>query len=173
MYYRGGVGSFSQHWLGLPSRPASFTQTKACGAETIGNSERLAEYGWRPHRDFLDRKNLQRASTYWYMREKQRGTVSSNSRFQMVLVQQYSANLSNRCITSYYRHRCSCPRSGDCRRASRATVMETDHNNMEDNMENTRAGEAFALKETPLCFLPTQLLLCSEQYGGPGRRRGH
>ena len=30
------------------------------------------------------------------MRETQRGTVSSNSRFQTILVQQYSANLSGR-----------------------------------------------------------------------------
>ena len=37
-------------------------------------------------------KNL--SSTYWYMLEKQRGMVSSNSRFQAVLYRQYSANLS-------------------------------------------------------------------------------
>ena len=34
------------------------------------------------------------ASAYWYMREKQKGTVSSNSRFLTVLSQQYPANLS-------------------------------------------------------------------------------
>ena len=33
------------------------------------------------------------------MRETQRGTVSSNSRFQAVLFQQYSANLSSMIIT--------------------------------------------------------------------------
>ena len=56
--------------------------------------ERLAEYGWKPHRDLLAQKSLSRASIYWYMRETQRGTVSSNSRFQTVLFQQCSANLS-------------------------------------------------------------------------------
>ena len=30
--------------------------------------ERLAEYGWKPHRDLLAQKNLSRASIYWYMR---------------------------------------------------------------------------------------------------------
>ena len=44
--------------------------------------ERLAEYGWKPHRVFSAQNNLLRASIYWYMREQQRGTVSSNSRFQ-------------------------------------------------------------------------------------------
>ena len=34
------------------------------------------------------------APSYRYMRKTQGGTVSSNSRFQTVLVQQYSANLS-------------------------------------------------------------------------------
>ena len=34
------------------------------------------------------------ASICWYMRETQRGTVSSNSRFQTVPFQQYSANPS-------------------------------------------------------------------------------
>ena len=57
-------------------------------------SLRLAEYGWKPHRVFLGQKSLSRASMYWYMREKRRGTVSSNSRFQTELFQQYSANLS-------------------------------------------------------------------------------
>ena len=56
--------------------------------------DRLAEYGWKPHRDCLARKNLSRASVYWHMHETQRGTVSSKSRFQTVLFQQYSANLS-------------------------------------------------------------------------------
>ena len=35
------------------------------------------------------------ASFHWYMQEKQRGTVSSNSRFQTVRFRQYSANLSS------------------------------------------------------------------------------
>ena len=34
------------------------------------------------------------ASIHWYMREGQRGTVSSSSRSRTVLVQQYSANIS-------------------------------------------------------------------------------
>ena len=57
--------------------------------------ERLAEYGWKPHRDSLARKTLSRASIYWYMREKQRGMVASNSRFQRELFQRYSINLSH------------------------------------------------------------------------------
>ena len=56
--------------------------------------ERLAEFGWKPHRDLLAQKSLSRASIYWHMRETQRGTVSSNSRFRTVLIQQYSADLS-------------------------------------------------------------------------------
>ena len=39
-------------------------------------------------------KNTSPASFYWYVREKQKGTVSSNLRFQTVPFQQYSANLS-------------------------------------------------------------------------------
>ena len=57
--------------------------------------ERLAEYGWKSHRVFVVKKNLSRASMYCYMREQPRGMVSSNSRFQTVLFQQYSANLSD------------------------------------------------------------------------------
>ena len=56
--------------------------------------ERLAERDRKPHRDLLARKSLSRASTYMCMREQQRGTVSSNSRFQTALIQQYSADLS-------------------------------------------------------------------------------
>ena len=41
-------------------------------------------------------KNLSRPSAYWYIREKQRGTASSNSRFQPAPFQRYSANLSVR-----------------------------------------------------------------------------
>ena len=52
-------------------------------------SERLAEYGWKPHRVVLGSN-----TSYWYMCEKQRGTVSSNWLFQTVLFQQYSANLA-------------------------------------------------------------------------------
>ena len=35
-------------------------------------SERLAEYGWKPHRIVVAQKGLSRASIDWYMREKQR-----------------------------------------------------------------------------------------------------
>ena len=59
-------------------------------------NERLAEYGRKPHRDVLAQKGISLASIYWYMRETQKGTVSSNSRFKTVLVQQYSANLSSK-----------------------------------------------------------------------------
>ena len=47
-----------------------------------------------PHRFFVAQANISRASIYLYMRGKQGGTVSSNSRFQTVQFQQYSANLS-------------------------------------------------------------------------------
>ena len=57
-------------------------------------NQSLAEYGWKPHRIVGAQKSISRASTHWYMREKQGGTVSSNSRFQTVLFKQYSANLS-------------------------------------------------------------------------------
>ena len=56
--------------------------------------ERLAEYGWNPHRDFLARTNRSQSSIYWYVREQHRGTVSLNSKCQRVLSQEYSANLS-------------------------------------------------------------------------------
>ena len=46
---------------------------------------------------FRLKRKLSRASIYWHMREKQRGTVSSNSRFQTVLFQQCSANRSTVC----------------------------------------------------------------------------
>ena len=52
---------------------------------TVGN---LIEIVWV-------NKNLSRASSYQYVHETQRGTASSHSRFQTVLFQQYSANLSN------------------------------------------------------------------------------
>ena len=52
--------------------------------KTVGN---LIESVWPP-------TNISQASIYWYMRDKQKGTVSSNSRFQTGLFQQYSAILS-------------------------------------------------------------------------------
>ena len=66
---------------------------------TPSYSERLAECNWEPHRYFLPQKRQSPASMRvknrgWYVREKQRMTVSSNSRFQAVLFQQHSANLS-------------------------------------------------------------------------------
>ena len=39
-------------------------------------------------------KNILQASSYSYMLKHGEGTVSSNSRFQTVLFQQYAANLS-------------------------------------------------------------------------------
>ena len=42
----------------------------------------MAEYGWKPHRDFLAQKRHSPAPCQWYMHEKRRGTVSSNSRFK-------------------------------------------------------------------------------------------
>ena len=55
--------------------------------------------GWRNSaRDLVEffsgQQSLSWASMYRYTREKQRDTVSSNSRFQTVLFQQYSPNLS-------------------------------------------------------------------------------
>ena len=57
--------------------------------------ERLAECGWKPDRYLLAQTNLSMASTYWYMHATESVTVSSNSRFQTVLFQQHSANLSD------------------------------------------------------------------------------
>ena len=54
-------------------------------------NERLAEYAWKPHRICLAQTKLSPASFDCYMREKQRGKVSSNPRFQTVLFQEYSA----------------------------------------------------------------------------------
>ena len=68
----------------------------AASEATVANPtlhERLAEYGWKPHRVFLAQKTTLRGSIYWYMRERQRCTVSSNSRSQTALFPQYSANL--------------------------------------------------------------------------------
>ena len=53
---------------------------------TVGN---LVEIRW-------PKQSPSRASSYRYMRETQRGTVSSNSRFRTVLFRQHSANLSAR-----------------------------------------------------------------------------
>ena len=55
--------------------------------------------GWRSRvGDLIEvvwlNKNLSRAPIYRYVREKEGGTVSSSSRFQTLLVQRYSANLS-------------------------------------------------------------------------------
>ena len=59
-----------------------------CGltlAESVGAScERLAEYGWKPHRVLVAPKNQSQAPIYWYVRETQGGTISSSSRFQAV-----------------------------------------------------------------------------------------
>ena len=71
-----------------------FLGAEFLGALPISPRERLAEYGWKPHRDMLAQQKQSKASTYWYMRETQRGTLSSNSRFQTVPFQQCSANLS-------------------------------------------------------------------------------
>ena len=57
-------------------------------------NEWLPKHSWKPNRDVLVQTSQLPASFAWYMREQQRGTVSSKSRFQTVLVQQYSANLS-------------------------------------------------------------------------------
>ena len=66
---------------------------------------------------FSCQNSLSRASTYWYMRENQRGTVSSNSRFRTVLFQQYShADLSRRCC---------CRGSAPGRRSGRTSSSST------------------------------------------------
>ena len=41
--------------------------------------ERLAEYGWKPHRDLFAETNLSPSPFYWYVREHRRGTVLLNS----------------------------------------------------------------------------------------------
>ena len=87
-----GCGSCSCH-------PRALSQARASALRLRGRgclNERLAEYGWRPHRVALAQQQLSRASIYWYMREQQRGTASSSSRFQAVLFQQYSTNLSRK-----------------------------------------------------------------------------
>ena len=66
---------------------ASIRKLRFSGTDT----ERLAEYGWKPHRDLWAQIKQLRASIQWYMRKTQR----ANSRFQTVLFQQYSANLSD------------------------------------------------------------------------------
>ena len=55
--------------------------------------EWLAEYDWKPHRNLLAQTKQSPASFYWYISAKQRGTASSSSRFQTLLLQPYSANL--------------------------------------------------------------------------------
>ena len=54
-------------------------------------TERLAECGWK-FIEFCWLKKLSPASFYLYTHEQQRGTVSSNSRFQTIQFQQNSAN---------------------------------------------------------------------------------
>ena len=56
--------------------------------------ERLAEHGWKPHQTCVAQKQQLQASAYRHMRKHQGSTISSNPRFQTVLFQQYSANLS-------------------------------------------------------------------------------
>ena len=52
----------------------------------------FAEYGWKLHWVtgiiMREQTKLSRASSYCYMREQERGTISVNSRFQTVLLQQ-------------------------------------------------------------------------------------
>ena len=57
--------------------------------------ERFAEYGWKPHRVLSAQKAYHRPHVIHICVSKQRGAVSSNSRSQRVLFQQYSANLSS------------------------------------------------------------------------------
>ena len=64
-------------------------------AAAMLDNGRLAEYGRKPHRECWAQKSLSRTSTNWHARKAQRGAVSSNSRFQAVLIQRYSANLSD------------------------------------------------------------------------------
>ena len=77
-------------------RDLKATRKEPSGDLLVGSPclERLAEYGWKPHRFSLAQRGLSRASIYWYMHEQQRRTVSSNWRRQTVLFQQYSTNLS-------------------------------------------------------------------------------
>ena len=82
----GRSGVFRHHFAKHP--------LKLSGPNDDDLSEMLAEYGWKPHRNLLAQNSLSWASFYWYMRETQRGTVSSNSRSQAVLFQRCSANPS-------------------------------------------------------------------------------
>ena len=52
------------------------------------------EYGWKPHRVFVGSKRLITGLNSIGMREKQKGTLSSNSRSQAVPFRQYSTKLS-------------------------------------------------------------------------------
>ena len=72
--------------LSAPSRVCAAADTECLRGwrNTVGN---LIDICLAP-------KSLSPASFYWYMREQQRGTVSSNSRFQTALLQQCSASLS-------------------------------------------------------------------------------
>ena len=49
---------------------------------------------WEASSNCCGSAKMPQAPIYRYLRERQGGTVSSNSRFQTVLIQQFSANLS-------------------------------------------------------------------------------
>ena len=66
---------------------------RGCRRWWFRSYERSAEYGW--NRASLAQTNLSRASFYWYTRETQRGTFSSDSRSQAAPFQRYSASLSS------------------------------------------------------------------------------
>ena len=66
-------------------------------------AERLAEYGWKPHRDLLAQNSLSQASIYWYMREQKWGTgfiefEISNSTISTVFLQPLNDRVSV-CVT--------------------------------------------------------------------------
>ena len=69
-----------------------------CAPGGRSSTERLAEYGLNMNRYVLARKCLSRASTYCYIHDTQRRTVSSNSKSPTVLFQHYSANLSSTAV---------------------------------------------------------------------------
>ena len=49
----------------------SANATKQAAADLRTKTERLAQYGWKPHRDCLAQKSLSGALLYWYVRETQ------------------------------------------------------------------------------------------------------
>ena len=99
------------------------------GQRCMWRVERLAEYGWKPHRASLALKGLSRASIYWYMREKQRRTVSSNSNCQTVLVQQYSANLSRDSVQCHKDERNNTNITTGCRYTQRVGMTGSSNTN--------------------------------------------